>query len=148
MPKIEVTELSYAGFFIRLLACFIDRLIVFFLSFAIAYIFSNVNKDAISGIFVFVQIFYFSLMESSASQATFGKMLCGLKVARPDGEKITFPRAFCRDLSKFLSEIVFFLGFIMIIFTQKKQGLHDKICDTCVLYKSEKVYLINTTSSI
>jgi len=79
---------------------------------------------------------YFAGFESSRYQATIGKRVCSLKVTTLDGKKITFWRATLRYFSKILSRIALMIGFLMIPFTEKRQGLHDKIAGTVVL----KVY--------
>jgi uncharacterized RDD family membrane protein YckC len=76
---------------------------------------------------------YYALLESSEKQATLGKMALGLRVADESGAAIGFGRATGRYFSKFLSGLLLGIGFIMILFTEKRQGLHDKIAGTVVL---------------
>ena len=76
---------------------------------------------------------YFAGFESSRSQATPGKVLMGLRVTDMDGNKPTFARTTLRFFGKFISTLIIFIGFLMIGFTQKHQGLHDKIAGTVVL---------------
>lgn len=78
---------------------------------------------------------YFALWESSPKQATIGKMLMGLKVTDLAGQRISFLRATGRYFSKILSAWILMIGFLMIAWTQKKQGLHDKIASTLVIHK-------------
>ncbi|WP_040727972.1 RDD family protein [Thiomicrorhabdus sp. Kp2] len=76
---------------------------------------------------------YYAVMESSAKQATLGKLALGIKVTSLQGESISFLRASVRFFSKILSALLFFIGFIMIAFTEKKQGLHDMIAGAIVI---------------
>jgi uncharacterized RDD family membrane protein YckC len=76
--------------------------------------------------------FYFTLLESSVWQGTIGKRLLKIRVADMQGKRISFKRATIRFLSKILSAQLLF-GYIMILFTSKKQGLHDLIAKTIVL---------------
>ena len=78
-------------------------------------------------------LLYYSLMESSKYQATLGKIVLGIKVTDVYGAPITFPKALLRNLSKYLSAFILCIGYIMIIFDERKQGLHDKIADTLVV---------------
>ena len=80
-----------------------------------------------------VTMLYFSLMESSKYQATLGKIVLGIKVTDVHGAPITFPKALLRNLSKYLSAFILWIGYIMILFDERKQGLHDKIADTLVV---------------
>jgi uncharacterized RDD family membrane protein YckC len=65
--------------------------------------------------------------------ATPGKMAMGLKVIRPDGSGIQVGRAIGRYFSKWVSEIILLIGYIMIGFDAEKRGLHDMMCDTRVI---------------
>jgi uncharacterized RDD family membrane protein YckC len=79
---------------------------------------------------------YFAFMESSARQATVGKMALGIVVTDMDGNRIGFGRATGRFFAKYLSALILAIGFIMVAFTQKKQGLHDLIVNTLVVKKA------------
>ena len=78
---------------------------------------------------------YSALMESSANQATLGKMALGLVVTDEMGNRISFGRATGRYLAKFVSAFILMIGFIMVGFTERKQGLHDMIAGTLVTKK-------------
>ncbi|OOG48596.1 RDD family protein [Rhodanobacter sp. C01] len=76
---------------------------------------------------------YFALCESSAWQATVGKLALGIRVTDLQGNRISFPRALGRYPAKILSGIILCIGFLMVAWTQRKQGLHDMIASTLVL---------------
>jgi len=76
---------------------------------------------------------YFASLESSASQATLGKRMLGLKVADLSGGRISFGRATGRYFAKILSGVILLIGYIMAGFTEKKQALHDMLAGTLVL---------------
>ena len=80
-----------------------------------------------------VPIGYYALLESSSWQATVGKRVCRLRVTRLDGRRITLPRALCRYLGKFVSAFILGIGFLMVAWTQRKQGLHDLMAETLVV---------------
>ncbi len=86
---------------------------------------------------VIVPWLYFAGFESARSQATPGKVLMRLVVTDMDGQKPTFARTTLRFFSKFISVLIIFIGFLMIGFTQKHQGLHDKIAGCLVLLQDE-----------
>jgi hypothetical protein len=65
--------------------------------------------------------------------ATLGKMAVGIKVVRSNGERLTKGRAFGRYWAMLLSSFTLGIGFLMAAFTERKQGLHDMICDTLVV---------------
>ncbi|GGZ07572.1 RDD family protein [Novosphingobium colocasiae] len=78
---------------------------------------------------------YSAVMESSSLQATVGKLAVGVVVTDLTGERISFGRATGRYFAKYISAFVFMIGFIMVAFSSRKQGLHDKIAGTLV-YKT------------
>jgi uncharacterized RDD family membrane protein YckC len=80
-----------------------------------------------------VFLMYYSLMESSSMQATIGMKICGLKISDANFQRISFLRALGRELAAYLSAIIIFIGYFMIGWTEKKQGLHDMIASTLVV---------------
>jgi uncharacterized RDD family membrane protein YckC len=80
-----------------------------------------------------IWVIYFALMESSKYQATLGKIALGIKVVDQNNQRLQFNKALLRNLSKLLSSFLLGIGYIMIIFDERKQGLHDKIADTFVV---------------
>ncbi len=101
---------------------------------------------------IFLLVFYwlyFALMESSSKQGTIGKIIVGIKVSDLNGQRINFLRASKRYFPvKFIIPFVLLLmGFqliafifilianLMIIFTEKKQGLQDIIAGCLVIRK-------------
>jgi len=78
---------------------------------------------------------YWALLESSAWQATLGKRLLGLQVTDLAGGRISFARASGRYFGKIISGLLFFAGFVMAGFTEKKQALHDLLAGCLVRKK-------------
>ena len=76
---------------------------------------------------------YFALMESSNKQATVGKIALNLRVTDMAGNRVSFARATGRYFGKYLSGMIFLIGFLMAAFTSKKQALHDVLADTLVI---------------
>lgn len=76
---------------------------------------------------------YFAVCESSAWQATVGKLALGIRVTDLQGGRISFLRALGRWPAKYLSVIILGIGFLMAAFTARKQALHDIIASTLVL---------------
>ncbi|MDX2476435.1 MAG: RDD family protein [Gammaproteobacteria bacterium] len=57
----------------------------------------------------------------------------GMKVTDAAGQRINFIKATVRYVAKILSSFILMIGFIMVAFTAKKQGLHDFIAGTRVI---------------
>ena len=139
--------MSYAGFWKRFAAAFIDLLIAAVIGgFAgpIVGLLYAASTGTVVGIEFVGQIvgtlvgwIYFSSFESSAKQATLGKMALGIKVTNIDGTRIGFGKATLRHFGKIVSLLTLFIGYVMVAFTEKKQGLHDKMAGCLVVNKSE-----------
>ncbi len=86
-------------------------------------------------ILIAVSILYFPVLESSAMQATPGKLALGIKVTDLQGNRISFLRSLGRNLGKIVSSIILCIGYIMAGFTARKQALHDIMAGCLVLAK-------------
>jgi uncharacterized RDD family membrane protein YckC len=141
-------QANYAGFWWRLLAYMIDGLIlgvIFFplgIGVGMGLVAAGSDSDpmlrtgvnlGLDGFQVLVAWLYHAFLESSSWQGTIGKKICGLRVTDLDGRRISFARATGRYFGMVLSSLICFIGFIMIGFTERKQGLHDLMANTLVL---------------
>lgn len=142
--------IRYAGFWRRFVAFLIDYTLLI-ISYTLIFIlffmlYSDPSQNTLPEIPNWVSLlallitwFYFTLMESSKSQATIGKWIIGLKVTDSEGNRISFGKASVRFFSKILSSIILFLGFIAAGFTKKKQALHDTMADCLILRSNQKL---------
>ncbi len=78
---------------------------------------------------------YFALMESSRFQGTLGKLAVQIKVTDMEGNRLTFGRATGRHFGKIVSGMILLIGYVMVAFTEKKQGLHDIMAGCLVVRK-------------
>lgn len=98
---------------------------------------SESSLEIASALFTVVLVWlYTALLESGKHQATLGKKLLGLRVVDMNGSQLSFGKATLRFFAKTLSFITV-IGMLMIFFTARKQGLHDKIAGTVVLHAGE-----------
>jgi len=131
-------EMVYAGFWIRFGAKFIDGIIVGIAGFVLGFLGSFIVRHPVTGA-VLQNVVSFGLSIAYATyflgaySATPGKMACGLKVVRSDGEKISYARACGRFFAEFVSSLTLTIGYIMAAFDGEKRSLHDRICDTRVI---------------
>lgn len=68
---------------------------------------------------------------------TLGQALLGLRVLRTDGQSLTLGPAIRRILGYYVSFLALFLGFLWVLIDDRRQGWHDKIADTVVVYDWE-----------
>jgi uncharacterized RDD family membrane protein YckC len=136
--------MKYAGFWIRVLASILDSIvslvvivpIIGFLKFGWASVYNDAAAAGIAFIASCIAGWlYYAFFECGSWQATPGKRLLGLRVTDVGGNRIGFGRASGRYFAKTISAFpTLCVGFLMAGITQKKQGLHDKLVDTLVLY--------------
>jgi uncharacterized RDD family membrane protein YckC len=147
-------SLQYAGVGVRFGARFLDGL-VFIIPFAIvaALMVPNLLRTAASSgpimfnqrFFVIALIFglFYEVLMLRYWGATLGKMACGLKVVRPDasslGWGVSFGRYFMYNVVisniPLINYILLLTTAIMAGVDEQKRGLHDRVCDTRVVYK-------------
>jgi len=147
---------DYAGFWIRVVANFLDALVIAIPAMILDYMAyqiagpSNVSYlDYLSDPTVpfwstyntvgfilgtILGVLYYGIM-TSKYKATVGKMIVGIQVINENDEAISFARATGRYFAYTLSGLILYIGYIMVAFSSKKQGLHDKICKTYVVHK-------------
>jgi uncharacterized RDD family membrane protein YckC len=156
----EPQVVTYAGFWKRFAASLIDSIIMSAVTFLVLIPFLAMigisagvsstmeNSEAAAGLIgllvgaylfaIFVMLIaqwlYFALMESSSRQATLGKMALGIIVTDMNGGKVSFGKATGRYFGKIVSSIMC-IGYLMVAFTEKKQGLHDMMAGTLVVNK-------------
>jgi uncharacterized RDD family membrane protein YckC len=124
----------YAGFWIRVLAYVIDAVILGAITVPLVRVLSTMGiGDSSSNILsIAISWMYFAVFESSDWMGSPGKKVLGLIVTDEQGMKITIGRATRRYLAKIISGLLLGIGFVMVAFTARKQGLHDKVFHTLV----------------
>lgn len=140
-----------AGFISRLEAFFIDLIILTLVGVGATWVFESISRffalNLIWGdlrsqqyapfIFFLVILVYFLFFWALLGY-TPGKLLLGLKIVRRDGRKLSLGRSFLRFFCYWISAFPLFLGFIWIIFDRRRQGWHDKLAGTQVIYIPKK----------
>lgn len=75
---------------------------------------------------------YAALLEG-IFQATWGKMIMGIRVIQPDGDDISQGQACLRTFVKQFLSPIFFVGFLMAFANEEHETLHDKAAGTRVV---------------
>ena len=144
----QIRVLSFLlDIFILLLVLFAANLTVWFVVFPPIFKLArmlNLEADpflgiAMFGVLLFVIFFYF-VYYVGKNGATPGKKILGIQIIRINGNPVGYGVAVGRYFASILSASLFFIGFIWILFDAKyAQALHDKICQTRVVYVNKKV---------
>ncbi|MGZ3744741.1 MAG: RDD family protein [Pseudobdellovibrionaceae bacterium] len=120
--------MDYAGFWRRAGAMILDGIIIS----VISLFFKMIGLNSL-GLDVLLALMYDPFFNSSELQATPGKALLNMRVISMTGERITFKKAIIRYLVRIVSGLLLCIGFLMMLFTEKKQTLHDLAAETLVV---------------
>ena len=145
-----VSKWHYGGFWIRFVAKLIDGVIVWIAQAFIALLFfgtfgaqfmPSVTRSASIGLLLGFQLLSYGLIivyETTFLRyrgATPGKMALGLKVVRSNGQPLGWGVSAGRYFMSIVSAMILLIGYIMAGFDDEKRALHDRVCDTRVIYK-------------
>ena len=156
-PYGRMPTVQYAGFWLRVVAYFVDTLVlapIGLIGFAIlgGTIFANLGKlqgdpdpaviMSLVGAYaltIFISLcgawLYHAFMESSRHEGTLGKKAMGLRVTDENGNRISFARASGRFFGKMITGMTVGIGYAMAGFTERRQCLHDMIAGCLVVKK-------------
>ena len=128
--------MTYAGFWRRVGAMMVDSLIY---SVLIALILGPKYVDSsfwsLEGIISNSIALSLTIVLWVRYLGTPGKLLLGCQVVDADsGERMTVRQAMIRYLGYFVSIFTLGVGFLWVAWDKRKQGFHDKIANTVVVY--------------
>jgi uncharacterized RDD family membrane protein YckC len=120
----------YGSFGERFAAALLDGFILIIPTYALQAIFGELPGSLVG---ILVNWLYSAILESGENQATIGKRALGLKVTDMNGHRISFANASGRFFGKYISAIILFIGYLMMLWDDKKQTLHDKMAGTLII---------------
>lgn len=116
----------YSGFWRRFVASFIDGLIMLIPTWLLGILVPYVGG-------VVLGLLYKPVFEASALKGTPGKAIMGMVVVSETGERLSLKQSYIRYACSILSGVVLFVGYLMNLFTAKRQTLHDMIAESVVI---------------
>lgn len=145
-------KIVYSGFWRRVAAYFLDSVIGTLIMLPLFSVFflllksEDMKETAVSFVFVFllgifiIATLYFPIQHSSKHKATFGMRIMRLKIYDDSMRRIGFGRSLLRFLSFTIISwfYISLLSIPTIIYTKKKQALHDFVCSTVVVKEEEE----------
>lgn len=132
----------FASFDQRLLASVIDYFLILLLYIAVLllcfmFVMEKDQRIMIGLTFLpfvpVVKLLYGVFAEASARQGTIGKRLLNIKVTDMGGRRLTIGRSFLRNISKILSVLPLFFGYLYSFLNKKQQCWHDIAANTLVI---------------
>lgn len=150
--KQNLGQLKYAGFWMRWVANFIDGLITSLAGGIIGMVLgialgvggalglagNRTMASALGWLVGVIVSWIYYVYFTHTRHATLGKMLLGMEVRSADKEEgyVSLNKIILREtVGKFLSMLTLGLGYLLVAFTARKQGLHDFVGLTVVVYK-------------
>lgn len=127
------TSHAHASFLVRFAALVIDAIVVSVVS-SIFSRFGSTNMSFVGSLpGLLVGALYYILMWTYWNGQTLGKKALSIKVVRTDGKAVDLQTSLLRYVGYLVSGIFLCLGFIWVLFDERKQGWHDKIANTFVV---------------
>lgn len=119
----------------RFFALTIDSFLFIFIIFASTFIF-KINLESVNGLFTISFWIYSVIFIWKFGGATIGKKLMKIQVVDTNYQPVSLWKAFLREvIGKFISGLIFSLGYIWAIWDKDRQAWHDKIAGTYVVTK-------------
>ncbi|GAB2540630.1 RDD family protein [Gracilibacillus alcaliphilus] len=145
MEEPQVTTHRYAGFWMRFWAYLVDSIIVLSISGILLVPFAFINEGkpltigfwTVNGILTAVIFYLYFLLMTKFFQQTLGKMIFGLRVIREDDQPLKWSDLIFREvIGRFIYRIfmIMYLLYLFVAFTNQKQGLHDMVANTRVVF--------------
>ena len=129
-----------AGIFPRFVASLLDGIVAGVIAAVVFFVLAGVSQSGegvlaawVVAVFVYVLVFAFAWANGTSP----GKFLLGQTVYVTDGQRAGFIRMLLREtIGKWVSGLVFGLGYIWAIFDENKQAWHDKLLSTIVVQRT------------
>ena len=132
-PKASANQQVPGGLFVRAIAAGIDLWFVFILQFIVGGVIGLRGGPNLVVALVAWYLIY-SWISLAITGRTLGKLVLGLRVVTVSGTEVSAGRGMLRSVGLLISMITAGFGFWMIPFNRRKQGLHDFIAETAVVY--------------
>jgi len=141
--EVQVLPPRYAGFWMRFWAYLLDIIVIGSIERILIHPLFRVLDIPLGEFNMFAPVsiasavifyLYFVLMTKYFKQ-TLGKMVFGIKVINLKNGELSWGTILFREwIGRFISGTILFIGYIIVAFLPKKQGLHDLFTDTTVIH--------------
>ena len=137
MQSLNSKKVVFAGFGVRLAAYIIDLIIVgikmsagdIFLTVPVVYNFS------VYDIILYIALKMYFILMTYFTGSTLGKKLFRIKVIASDARKLSLWTVIFREtIGRYLSKIIIYIGYVMMLPDKEKRTLCDHLSDTRVIY--------------
>lgn len=140
---VVVPIVSYAGFWRRLTSVLLDSVLLFFPAATMRVLVGlpalpdllNATPTPPSAVAaeMLLDLLYVAVFVSSRRRATLGMQVMGLELTDLNGARIGFGRATLRWIAQILDLITLGIGYLIMLFTPRRQTLHDLVTGTVMV---------------
>lgn len=143
---VSTLEPRYVGFWSRLGASILDSIFIISITFPALYMIYGIeyweSETFILGLPDLIISWVFPVLATIIlwvyKSATPGKMILNISVIdKNTGKPLTVKQSIIRYIAYYVSLLPLGLGFLWIAWDQKKQGWHDKLAGTVVIYSKQ-----------
>ncbi|MFC4321090.1 RDD family protein [Litchfieldia salsa] len=143
----NVLYVQYAGFWMRFWAYLLDLIVIASLNRIIIYPILRLldipigdpNMFAPVSILTAITYFLYFVLMTKYFKQTLGKMIFGLKVISLSNKELTWSTVIFREfIGRFISKITY-IGYLIVAFLPKKQGIHDLFSETTVVHEHKEL---------
>jgi uncharacterized RDD family membrane protein YckC len=138
-----IAPVTYGGFWRRFLAAFLDTVILYFPAATVRVLLGlpatgifdpETSSSWVATTFEFgLDFVYATALMCSPARGTLGMQVMDLHVTDLNGDRIGFGRATGRYFATLLSLLTFGIGYLLQLFTSRRQTLHDLVAGTVVV---------------
>jgi uncharacterized RDD family membrane protein YckC len=134
----------YAGFWIRFCATMIDSVIILLITWPVLYYFYGFSflygtkfvQGPVDIVISYVLPILLTIYLWIKFKGTPGKTMLGLQIVDlKTGGALNLKQSIVRYFGYFIMVLPLCLGFVLIAFDKRKQGWHDKMASSAVVYK-------------
>jgi len=92
-----------------------------------------ITRPSLDLLSLLLLVLYFTIAEMGRRGSTIGKNAFDLVVTREDGRPLSFPTALVRNLIKVLTSFILPVAILVVLFSRRRQGIHDRLAGTIVV---------------
>jgi uncharacterized RDD family membrane protein YckC len=131
---LPVPGMAYAGFGSRLISLIIDSIIVGVANFIIQYaVTAAIGSQALFAVIAIVITLAYTVYFFTSTGQTLGMKMLGIKAVDANGHVLSTGAAVIRFFGAWVSVIIIFIGYVMMLWDGRKQTLHDKFAGSFIV---------------
>jgi uncharacterized RDD family membrane protein YckC len=151
-PVAQIPTNEFARFSTRFVAGIIDIILLLFICIPVIFLVQFLTQQPLSTsenplrdtiLLTITLVYHIGFLTYQG--ATPGQKIVHIRVVDTDYQRIRFLRVLLREtFGTIVASFIFYLGYIWVLFDKKKQGWHDKIADTYVIYDRPELAKISS----